>query len=123
MTLVALIALWYRTRIQSIRTLQKIETTKSFHDRLAGKLSAIAKISAEGVVGDIHSKPSEDKLTNVSHMARSALLTLRQTISLNDPGSNEYNHMISQISPSRVQKCCSVCTTATTLSHQIDCKL
>ncbi len=89
------VVVFYRAHVRSIRERQRAEVTKSFHDRLAGKLSAIVKVADPE--SPAQKEGSKESLGRITQLAQAALRTLRQAISMNDPRADTLDGLVTQI--------------------------
>jgi signal transduction histidine kinase len=81
----------FHAGINAVRRRQRAEITRAFHDRLAGKLSAIAKAAQTGT------SPSEERLAGIAQLAQTALRNLRLAISTADPDADTLDGLVGQI--------------------------
>ncbi|MBL9135408.1 MAG: ATP-binding protein [Verrucomicrobiales bacterium] len=90
-TLLALITWVHRLHLRAARAEERTAIARSMHDQLAGKLAALAKAAESGTT------PDAPPPRALAELARSALRTLRQSISLNDPNADNLEGLVNQI--------------------------
>lgn len=87
----------YRLHLRAVRAEQRTLIARSMHDQLAGKLAALAKAADSAAVTTTAAAPAAPSPRVIAELARSALRTLRQSISLNDPNADNLSGLVHQI--------------------------